>query len=112
MPVKKVAVKKKKKTPKTRKPQHMTLREWQTALRVEYGEEQDFSVKNLGEHPVYSEFSVYNPVSDKTYRVAIRGERDGEVYCSCPDFSVNTLGICKHSAFVKAQLKKNSGNRR
>lgn len=104
--------KKKKKTPKTRKPEGMTLREWQTALRIEYGEEQKFVVKNLGEHPVFSEFSVYNPESEKTYRVAIRGERDGEVYCSCPDFTVNTLGVCKHIAFVKAKLKKNRKNTR
>jgi len=88
----------------------MTLREWQTALRVEYGEEQDFIVKNLGEHPVYSEFSVHNPKSEKTYRVAVRGEQDGEVYCSCPDFAVNTLGVCKHIAFVKAHLKNNRKN--
>lgn len=101
---------KKKKTPKNRRPLDMTLREWQTALRIEYGEEQDFAIKNLGDHPVFSEFSVYNAKSDKTYRVAIRGEQTGEAYCSCPDFAVNTLGICKHIAYVKATLRKKHEN--
>ncbi len=35
-------------TPRTRKPEHMSLEEWQVALRRELGREQDFKLKNTG----------------------------------------------------------------
>jgi hypothetical protein len=53
---------------------------------------QNFKLKNQGEHPVFSEFSVSNPESGKTYKVAIRGDSAGINYCSCPDFSINNSG--------------------
>ncbi|MBF0433471.1 MAG: DEAD/DEAH box helicase [Fibrobacteria bacterium] len=89
-----------------KKPAHMTLEEWQTALRVQYGKEQNFKLKNLGEHPIYSNFSVSNPQTGKSYRVSIRGEDTGVNFCSCPDYAVNTLGVCKHIAFTLSRLKK------
>lgn len=101
-----------KKTPRTRKPDHLSLEEWQVALRREFGREQAFQMKNLGEEPVYSEFAVTNPASGRTYRVAIRGEDLGANFCSCPDFAVNALGTCKHVEWLIARLKRKHGVRK
>ena len=89
-----------------RKPEDMTLEQWQVALRRQFGREQNFAVENLGDDPVFSEFAVTNPDSGRTYRVAIRGQRLGVNYCSCPDFAVNTLGTCKHVEFTLGHLEK------
>lgn len=103
--------KKVKKTPRTRKPDGMTLEQWQTALRREHGREQDFKLTNIGEDPIFSEFLVTNPESQKSYRVAIRGREAGDNFCSCPDFSVNTLGTCKHVEFTLAKLIRKRGGK-
>ncbi len=104
--------KKPKKTSRTRKPSQLTLEEWQVALRREYGREQDFSLKNLGEEPIFSTFAVHNPKSEKTYRVSIRGEVPGDNFCTCPDFSVNTLGTCKHIEWLLATLARKRGGKK
>ena len=95
-----------KKLSRTRKPEEMTLEQWQVALRRQFGREQDFELENIGDHPVFSEFAVTNPQTERTYRVAIRGEGLGVNYCSCPDFAVNTLGTCKHIEFTLARLSR------
>lgn len=89
-----------------RKPEEMSLEEWQVALRREYGREQKFRLKNVGGEPMFSEFEVTNPETKRTYRVAIRGSALGENHCSCPDFAVNTLGTCKHIEFTLGRLGK------
>lgn len=106
---KKPAKAKAKKTARVRKPDNLSLTEWQIQLRREFGREQDFSLKNLGAEPVFSEFAVTNPKSRRTYRVAIRGTAPGTNYCSCPDFSVNTLGTCKHIEWLLGRLEKKRG---
>jgi hypothetical protein len=80
-----------KRVPHLRKPDEMSLEAWQVALRRQFAREQKFRVKNIGAQPIFTEFHVTNPQSGKTYRVAIRGERLGDNYCSCPDFATNTL---------------------
>lgn len=97
---------------RTHKPDHLTLEQWQVALRREFGLIQNFNLKNIGQHPVFSEFMVTNPDTNRSYRVAIRGESLGDNFCSCPDFSVNTLGTCKHIEFVLERLRKKSENRK
>ncbi len=99
------------KVPLHRKPPHMTMEEWQIALRQEYGRAQSFVIKNVGDQPVFSEFSVTNPVTKKTYRVAIRGKELGENYCSCPDFATNTLGTCKHVESVLSKIERCKGGK-
>jgi superfamily II DNA or RNA helicase len=94
-----------------RKPEGMSLEAWQTELRRQFGREQDFELKNVGEHPVFSEFHVTNPTSGNTYRVAIRGTGPGENFCSCPDFATNDLGTCKHVEFTLARLEKRRGGK-
>ncbi len=91
------------------KPDDLSLEDWQRALRKQFGEQQSFILRNNGDHPIFSEFSLTNPVSGKTYRLAIRGKDAGENYCSCPDFSINNLGTCKHIEFTLAKLEKKPG---
>lgn len=93
-----------------RKPENLSIEEWQIALRKQFAEKQNFNVRNIGEHPVFSDFKVYNPESDKEYKVAIRSYEFGENFCSCPDFKINELGTCKHIEFVLKQLKDNPAN--
>lgn len=97
------------KIPKLRKPDDMTLEQWQIALRKEFSEEQIFHFKNVGLNPIFSEFSVTNPKTQGHYQVAIRGRDPGDNYCSCPDFVVNTLGTCKHVEFVLSRLGRKKG---
>jgi superfamily II DNA or RNA helicase len=90
----------------------MSLEAWQVALRRQFGQEQKFRIENLGAEPVFSEFRVTNPQSGRSYRVAIRGVGLGDNYCSCPDFTVNTLGTCKHVEFTLAWLTRRHGGRK
>lgn len=107
------AVKSSKSSPKTAKvsrtskPESMTVREWQLQLRRQFGREQEkeFDLRNLGREPVFSEFAVTNPATQRTYRTAIRGIEAGVNYCSCPDYAVNTLGTCKHIEAVLGSLE-------
>ncbi len=98
-----------KKLSRLRKPGDMSLETWQVALRRQFGRKQDFKMKNIGGEPIFSEFEVTNPQTERTYRVAIRGQALGENYCSCPDFTVNTLGTCKHIEFVLGRLGRKRG---
>lgn len=108
----KKAEQKPKKTPRTRKPDGMSLDEWQIALRREYGRQQNFKFKNLGTDPFFSDFAVTNPESGRTYRVAVRGQELGVNFCSCPDFAVNTLGTCKHIEWLLAKLARKRGGKK
>jgi len=96
---------------RTHKPEDMTLEQWQLALRKQFGEQQEFVLENRGSHPIFSEFSLLNPKSAKTYRIAIRGTAPGSNYCSCPDYRINTLGSCKHIEFVLARLALRRGGK-
>jgi len=109
------------KTPKTRKirkisrlrkPEDMPLEQWQIALRKQFAQKQNFRLKNIGNEPIFSEFMVTNPQTNGEYRVAIRGQRLGDNYCSCPDFAVSTLGTCKHIEFVLAKLHRKRGGKK
>ncbi len=105
---------KKKKNPRLspfHKPETMSLESWQIGLRQQFGREQKFKFRNLGEQPVFSDFEILNPKSNKTYRVAIRGARPGDNFCSCPDFATNSLGTCKHIEFALAKLRRQTGGR-
>jgi superfamily II DNA or RNA helicase len=95
-----------------RKPADLPVDDWQRALRRQFGREQPFSFENLGDDPVFSEFSVFNPDSRRRYRVAIRGAQAGDNHCSCPDFATNDLGTCKHIEFTLAQISARPGGKR
>jgi len=95
-----------------RKPEDMPLEQWQIALRKQFGQLQNFRLKNIGDEPIFSEFIVKNPQTQGQYRVAIRGQRIGDNYCSCPDFAVNTLGTCKHIEYTLARLQRKRGGKK
>ena len=93
------------------KPAGMDLDQWQIVLRKQIARELSLRIQNMGSHPVFSNFRVINPSTKKSYRVFIGGESLGMSYCSCPDFSVNTLGTCKHIESVLYRLRRNKENR-
>jgi superfamily II DNA or RNA helicase len=55
---------------------------------------------------VWTDYSVTNQSSGRTYRVALRGIEPGESFCSCPDYRKNTLGTCKHILFVLGKIQE------
>lgn len=94
---------------RTRKPEDLSLEQWQVALRRQFAQKQVFRLVNLGTEPIFSEFTVTNPATGGQYRVAIRGQGLGDNYCSCPDFAINTLGTCKHIEWVLSELRRKRG---
>ncbi|MBI5788301.1 MAG: DEAD/DEAH box helicase [Candidatus Schekmanbacteria bacterium] len=94
---------------RSQKPDGLDLDEWQRMLRKQYGQQQDYQLENIGDHPVFSEFWLTNPESGKTYKIAIRGNVPGDNYCSCPDYSVSGLGTCKHIEFTLSRLMQLKG---
>jgi superfamily II DNA or RNA helicase len=103
--------KRKAQTSRLRKPDDMSLEQWQIALRREFGQAQKFRLKNVGNDEVFSEFEVTNPQTGRTYRITIRGASPGDNHCTCPDFAVNTLGTCKHIEFTLARLHRRPGGK-
>ncbi|KHE93503.1 MAG: hypothetical protein SCABRO_00739, partial [Candidatus Scalindua brodae] len=94
------------KVSKTHKPDNLGLEEWQRILRKQFAEQQNFKLINRGFHPIFSDFSLTNPETEKTYKISIRGDKPGNNVCSCPDFRINNLGTCKHIEFTLFKLKK------
>lgn len=93
-------IKRETKIPYHRKPDDMTLENWQIALRKQYAKELKFDVENIGIHPVFSDFLVHNQTTKNTYKVAIRDNNAELNFCSCPDFKTNQLGTCKHIEYL------------
>lgn len=106
--------KKEARIPYHRKPDNMGAEIWQIALRRQFGKESVFDIHNLTDKPVFSDFSVYNPASGNTYKVAIRSSPEqaekgnSTNFCSCYDFKTNQLGTCKHIEAVLNKLWRNT----
>jgi hypothetical protein len=66
------------------------------AERGERARTEKMRLNSLDPQEIWADYTVTNAASGKSYRVALRGWRLGESYCSCPDFRKNTLGTCKH----------------
>jgi hypothetical protein len=88
-----------------RRPTGMDVRAWQTRLRRQFGRMQPFSLENIGDEPVFSEYWVTNPKSGSRYRVAIRGAQPGDDFCACPDFATNDLGTHENKSFCPARTR-------
>ena len=86
------------------KPEGMTLPEWQIQLRRQFAEKQELVLRNNGGHKLYSDFTVINPASGSTHKVALRGLEPGNNFCSCVDFRTNTLGTCKPVSYTHLTL--------
>ena len=100
---------KERKVSRTQVPGDLSPLDWQRALRRQFGQEQKFSLENVGTEPFFSDFRVGNPESKSRYRVAIRSLQLGDNFCSCPDYATNGLGTCKHVEFALAALQRKRG---
>ena len=68
------------KVPYHKKPEEMTVEQWQTELRRQFARDgkQKFTIKYLGgEHPVFGDYSVKNLLSGGSYKVALRSGKPG-----------------------------------
>lgn len=61
---------------------------------------------SLDPQEIWADYTVTNAASGKSYRLALRGWRPGESYCSCPDFRKNTLGTCKHILHALEKVRR------
>lgn len=111
-------VKKPETVPYSRKPDSLSFVDWQKALRKQFVPEQGFEITRLSDaHPVFGDYSVFNPGSGRSYKVALRdggssqanGPTDGFNYCDCLDFKTNCLGTCKHIEAVIQTVGKKRG---
>lgn len=93
-----------------RKPDDMTLDEWQIALRKQFGKQSKFDLTNLGDHPIFSDFIIRNPETGNEYKIAIRSKDESANFCSCMDFKTNRLGICKHLGYAIPKLSRKRGH--
>jgi len=76
------------------------------ADRKERAKTERMTLRSIDPKRLWSEYTITSAASGKTYRLALRGTRPGESYCSCPDFRKNTLGTCKHIIHALAKLKR------
>ena len=76
------------------------------AERAERAREEKMSIKSADPKRPWTDYTVTNKLTGKTYRVALRGLAPGESYCTCPDFRTNTLGTCKHVLKVAANVRR------
>lgn len=74
--------------------------------RMERAEKQKMKIRSNDKSMLWTDYSVTNHTSGKTYRVALRGWERGESYCTCPDFRKNTLGTCKHILHTISKVEK------
>ena len=61
------------------------------AERQERADKEKFRLKAHDPKRPWTDYTITSAASGKTYRLALRGEAQGESYCSCPDFRTNTL---------------------
>ncbi|MFO7655820.1 MAG: DEAD/DEAH box helicase [Bacteroidales bacterium] len=90
-----------------KKPDYLTLEEWQYALRRQYASRHYFKIEHIGSHQVFSDYKVYNPETKNHYKVSIRSSDTSMNFCECNDFKTNLLGTCKHIEAVLFQIKGN-----
>ncbi|MFY7909038.1 MAG: DEAD/DEAH box helicase [Emticicia sp.] len=112
----KSAKKKKVETPKKipyyRKPDNLTLDQWQIALRKQFGQDNEFLITNIGPEKIFSDFQVTNTATNNSYKVAIRSADDTHNFCECLDFKTNRLGVCKHISATLHYLSNVHGSKK
>jgi hypothetical protein len=74
--------------------------------RKERAQKEKMTLKSVNGAELWTDYTVTSHYSGKSYRVALRGWKRGDSYCSCPDFRKNTLGTCKHIMAVAEEVKK------
>jgi superfamily II DNA or RNA helicase len=76
------------------------------AERLERARTEKFRLGSSNPKSPWADYTITSALSGKTYRVALRGPRRGDSFCSCPDFRTNTLGTCKHVMHVLDRVKR------
>jgi len=76
------------------------------ADRAERARTEKMTVQSVDPTRPWTDYTVTNRLSGKSYRVALRGTEPGSSYCSCPDFRTNTLGTCKHVMHVLNKVRR------
>lgn len=76
------------------------------AERAERAKTERMQLKSMDKNELWTDYTITNLDSGKSYRVALRGWERGDSYCSCPDFRKNTLGACKHILYTIEAVKK------
>ncbi len=76
------------------------------AEREERARTEKMRLTSLDPQEIWADYTVTNAASGKSYRIALRGWRPGESYCSCPDFRKNTLGTCKHILHALEKVRR------
>ena len=76
------------------------------AERAERAKIEKMAVRAADAERPWTDYTVTNKTSGKSYRIALRGLEPGVSYCSCPDFRTNTLGTCKHILHVLKKVKR------
>lgn len=76
------------------------------AERADRAKAEKMNVQSTDPTQPWTDYTVTNRLSGKTYRVALRGLKPGDSYCTCPDFRTNTLGTCKHVLKVVESVKR------
>jgi hypothetical protein len=74
--------------------------------RLERAKTEKMKIVSVDAQRPWTDYTVTNRLTGKSYRVALRGLEPGESYCSCPDFRTNTLGACKHVMRVIHVVKR------
>ena len=88
-----------------KRPEKLTLEEWQFALRKKYASQHHLIVEKIGTEEVFSEYIVRNPDRKSSYSVSIRSKDNTRNFCTCFDFKTNRLGSCKHIEAVLHQIR-------
>lgn len=76
------------------------------ADRHERAETEKMRLRSMNPRELWTDYTIINQASGKSYRIALRGWNRGESYCSCPDFRKNTLGTCKHIIYALDKAEK------
>jgi hypothetical protein len=76
------------------------------AEREERARTEKMRLVSVAPQEIWTDYTVTNAASGKSYRVALRGWRPGDSYCSCPDFRKNTLGTCKHILHTLEKVRR------
>lgn len=76
------------------------------ADREQRAEQEKMTLKSLSPDNPWTDYTLTSQQSGKTYRVSLRGFDPGESYCTCPDFRVNRLGVCKHILHAQRKVRK------
>src|SRR5580692_11239269 len=76
------------------------------AERAERSRTEKMRLTSLDSQEIWTDYTLTNAASGKSYRVALRGWQPRQSYCSCPDFRKNTLGTCKHILHALEKVRR------